>query len=99
MTTFNKFNFISSKQLGNLRDQINTEASRHREIIETTANRLRNEEIQKSTVEERLEKTAHDLHYLKNEHMTVNRLKFFQFNFFLKTQFNLLFFYFKCVVI
>lgn len=84
MTSFNKFNFISSKQLGNLRDQINTAVTRHRKIIETTANRLRNEEIQKSTVEERLEKTAHDLHHLKNEHMTVNCLKFFQFNFFQK---------------
>lgn len=37
--------------------------------IET--NKLRNEEMQKTTVEERLEKTLHDLHQMKNEHVTV----------------------------
>lgn len=44
----------------NLRDQMN---------IET--NKLRNEEMQKSTVAERLEKALHELHQMKNEHMTV----------------------------
>lgn len=54
------------KQLHNLRDQMNVET-----------NKLRNEEIQKTTVEERLEKALHDLHHMKNEHMTVNyELKF-----------------------
>lgn len=37
--------------------------------IET--NKLRNEEMQKSTVAERLEKALHELHQMKNEHMTV----------------------------
>lgn len=37
--------------------------------IET--NKLRNEEMQKTTVAERLEKALHDLHQMKNEHITV----------------------------
>lgn len=45
----------------NLRDQMNMET-----------NKLRNEEIQKTTVEERLGKALHDLNHMKNEHMTVN---------------------------
>lgn len=36
------------------------------------SNKLRNEEMQKTTIEERLEKALHDLHQLKNEHMTVS---------------------------
>lgn len=47
--------------------------------IET--NKLRNEEIQKSTVEERLEKALHELHHMKNEHMTVNQLEFYKQNY------------------
>lgn len=35
-------------------------------------NKLRNEEMQKTTIEERLEKVLHDLHHMKNKHMTVN---------------------------
>lgn len=68
------------QQLNNLREQINTDATRHREIVETTANRLRCEEMQKSTVEERLEKATHELHHLKNEHMTVIRIHLFEFH-------------------
>lgn len=49
----------------NLRDQINVET-----------NKLRNEEIQKTTIEERFEKALHDLHQIKNEHMTVNSVDF-----------------------
>lgn len=45
----------------NLREQVNSES-----------NKLRNEEIQKTTVEERLEKALHDLHHMRNEHTTVN---------------------------
>lgn len=57
------FSFFRQKfqQLHNLRDQMNCET-----------NKLRNEAIQKTTIEERLEKSLHDLHQLKNEHMTVN---------------------------
>lgn len=40
-------------------------------------NKLRNEEIQKTTAEERLEKTLHDFHHMKNEHMTVRKTGFF----------------------
>lgn len=32
--------------------------------------------MQKTTIEERLEKSLHDLHKLKNEHMTVNSVDF-----------------------
>lgn len=53
-------NFFSRKQLHNLRDQMNVET-----------NKLRNEEMQKTTIEERLEKAIHELHHMKNEHMTV----------------------------
>lgn len=38
-------------------------------------NKLRNEEIQKTTIEERFEKALHDLHQIKNEHMTVNSVE------------------------
>lgn len=59
------------QQLNNLREQSTTEASRHREIIESTTTRLRNEEMQKTTIEERLEKASHELNHLRNEHVTV----------------------------
>lgn len=42
-------------------------------------NKLRNEEMQKTTIEERLEKSLHDLHTLKNEHMTVNSVHLISF--------------------
>ena len=60
------------KQLNNLRDQMSSDANRHREILETTNCRLRSEEVQKCSVEERFEKTAHELHALKGDHLTVS---------------------------
>lgn len=60
---------ILFQQLHNLRDQMNIES-----------NKLRNEETQKCTVEERLEKAIHDLHHMKNEHMTVSSLHYIKFD-------------------
>lgn len=57
---FNQIIFLILKQLHNLRDQISTES-----------NKLRNEEMQKITIEERLEKALHDVHVMRNEHTTV----------------------------
>lgn len=61
--------------MNSLRDQMNNEASRQREALETTNCRLRSEEAHKLTVEERLEKALHDLHEMRNEHMTVGILQ------------------------
>lgn len=51
------------------------EATRHREVVEMTNSRLRNEEIQKSVTEERFEKAQHELQHLRSEHVTVNSEK------------------------
>lgn len=51
---------------------MSVEVSRQREAIENTNCRLRSEEAQKLTVEERLEKAMHDLHEMKSEHITVS---------------------------
>lgn len=59
------------QQLNNLREQLSTEASRHRELVETTNCRLRSEEIQKSTIEERFEKAQQELQQLKSDSITV----------------------------
>lgn len=58
--------------MNSLREQMNVEASRQREVLESTNCRLRSEEAQKMTVEERFEKAVHDLHEMKNEHLTVS---------------------------
>lgn len=63
--------FYSRQQLNNLREQSGNEASRHREICESTTQRLRNEEIQKATIEERFEKASHELNHLRSEHVAV----------------------------
>lgn len=55
-----------------LRDQIAADASRHRESIEATNCRLRNEEGEKCSLEERLEKAHQELHTMKAEHTTVS---------------------------
>lgn len=59
----NHLSFCLFKQLHNLRDQINCET-----------NKLRNEEMQKTTIEERLQKALHDLHEMRNEHTTVRKV-------------------------
>lgn len=61
-------------QLATMREHVSAEAARHREALETTTCRLRAEEAQKSSVEERFEKTHHELHTFKAEHFTVERL-------------------------
>lgn len=60
---------------------MNNEASRQREALETTNCRLRSEEAQKLTVEERMEKALHDLHEMRNEHMTVGRMAIAKFDY------------------
>lgn len=63
-----------------MREQIAADAARHREAMETTTSRLRTEESQKCSLEERLEKTHHEVHALKAEHQTVSFIpKLFQF--------------------
>lgn len=52
---------------------MNSEGTRHRDLIETTNCRLRTEEAQKLTVEDRLEKAVHELHVMKSEHFTVRK--------------------------
>lgn len=51
---------------------MNAEATRHRDVLDSTACRLRNEEAQKMNAEERLEKVVHDLQEAKSEQMTVS---------------------------
>lgn len=58
-------------QLIGLREQLNVDAARHREAIDTSHCRLRTEEAQKSSVEERLEKATHALQVVKAEHMSL----------------------------
>lgn len=64
--------FHLPQQLNNLREQSGNEASRHREIFESTTQRLRNEELQKATIEERFEKASHELNHLRSEHVAVS---------------------------
>lgn len=53
---------------------MNTESCRNREIVETTNCRLRNEELEKSTLEERLTKVQNELQHVKSEHITVKTI-------------------------
>lgn len=55
-----------------MRDQIATDAAHHRESIEATTCRLRTEESQKCSLEERLEKTHDELQKMKAEHCNVS---------------------------
>lgn len=55
-----------------MREQIATDGARHREAIETTTCRLRTEESQKCSLEERLEKTHDELQKMKTEHCNVS---------------------------
>lgn len=58
-----------------MREQIATDATRHRESMEATTCRLRTEESQKCGLEERLEKTHDELQKMKAEHCNVSSLK------------------------
>uniref|UniRef100_A0A1B0CQC2 Putative myosin class ii heavy chain n=1 Tax=Lutzomyia longipalpis TaxID=7200 RepID=A0A1B0CQC2_LUTLO len=55
-------------QVENLREQISMEGTRHREAEETTTCRLRAEEAQRCSIEERLEKAHADLQAMRAEH-------------------------------
>ncbi|XP_055839822.1 coiled-coil domain-containing protein 170 [Episyrphus balteatus] len=56
-------------QLHSLRDQLNSESCKLKEIQETSQCRLRNEETMKAEIEERLERTLAELHDIRQEHM------------------------------
>lgn len=60
------------QQLLALRDQIAADSSRHRETIEATHCRLRSEEGEKCSLEERLEKAHQEIHTMKAEHTNVS---------------------------
>lgn len=55
-----------------MRDQIAADSSRHRESIESANCRMRAEEGEKCSLEERLEKAHQELHTMKAEHTHVN---------------------------
>lgn len=63
-------------QLVSLREQFSAESAHHRETVETTNCRLRAEEAQKMTIEERFEKAHQELQVLKSEHMAVSIIEF-----------------------
>ena len=67
-------NQTQHSQLVSLREQFAAEGARHREVVETTNCRLRTEETQKCSIEERLEKAHQELHAMKAEHFTVKLL-------------------------
>lgn len=58
-------------QLISMREQFSAEAARHRETVETTNCRLRTEEAQKCTIEDRFEKAHQELQSMKAEHFAV----------------------------
>lgn len=55
-----------------MREQLAADTARHREAIEATSCRLRTEESQKCSLEERLEKTHDELQKMKTEHCNVS---------------------------
>ncbi len=55
-----------------MREQIAADTVRHREAMESTTCRLRTEESQKCSLEERLEKTHDELQKMKAEHCNVS---------------------------
>lgn len=55
-----------------MREQLAADTARHREAIEATTCRLRTEESQKCSLEERLEKTHDELQKMKAEHCNVS---------------------------
>lgn len=60
------------QQTVHLREQLNLESTRNRELQETSSCRLRAEESQKCSLEERLEKTNHELQHFKADHFTLS---------------------------
>lgn len=57
--------------MGTLREQLAGEATRHRECQESANCRIRQEEAQKCTLEERLDKATNELQATRAEHMTL----------------------------
>lgn len=55
-----------------MREQLAADTARHRESLEATTCRLRAEESQKCSLEERLEKTHDELQKMKAEHCNVS---------------------------
>lgn len=55
-----------------MREQLNVESTRHREAHESANCRLRAEEVTRSTVEERFDKSQHELQHMRAEHTNVN---------------------------
>ncbi|KAG4068837.1 hypothetical protein HA402_004985 [Bradysia odoriphaga] len=59
-------------QIVSMREQIAADAGRHREAMEATTCRLRTEESQKCSLEERLEKAHDELQKMKAEHCNLS---------------------------
>lgn len=64
------------KQVKHLRGEVCTEVSRYKDVVVATNTQLRLEESQKSSLEERLEKSNRELHRLRSEQMTVRKYLF-----------------------
>lgn len=63
--------FFANKQIVSMREQIAADTARHREEIESATCRLRTEESQKCSLEERLDKAHDELQKMKAEHCNV----------------------------
>ncbi|KAG5676485.1 hypothetical protein PVAND_006316 [Polypedilum vanderplanki] len=59
-------------QIHNMREQLNIETTRLRETQETSQSRIRAEECQRATVEEKLEKTCSELQMMRDEHLAMS---------------------------
>lgn len=54
-----------------LRGEVCSEVSRFKDVVLATNSRLQMEETQKSTLEERLDRSNRELHRLRSEHISV----------------------------
>lgn len=61
-----------SQQLHNLREQLSVESTRLREIQETSSCRIRAEECQRTSLEEKLEKACSEAAQLRDEHISLS---------------------------
>lgn len=60
------------QQIHNLREQLSVETTRLRENQETSQCRIRAEECQRVSVEEKLEKTCNELSHFREEHVALS---------------------------
>lgn len=60
------------QQVSSLREQIAAEGSRNREVQENVTTRIRSEEQQRCSLEERLEKAVHELQAFKADHICLS---------------------------